>query len=840
MARTAPEDAYGLDSQAVNKVNSSSGPSIPLDVLARVSKLLTAVPSSITADTYFSAIAPQLLTLLDDKDTDMVRAAAYIIGNGILGRRNYGAPGTLGWNLFAQPILDIINPSTLALGLTERLEVDKNGNESLRVVVPEAQLSRALDHLSALTLLHPNPGLTKRLIGPLSLSLWGLHCYANETHNSAWSEKTYRILHTFLRVSADVQQVMRLSDQLLWDGKSGGTFSRGPDGGIEIRQRFKDLFVHPDIDAIMRKIDSRIAGFLDLLKSGTLDHDDFGTVFIYVSKQWLLGNSGNGTPDVLGVDDNNDHDPLQKLVFAKLTQKMLQENKDQLAASPERIIELVTHLFDAFPQEHDQYQRQHNKTLQPSLAGLGTIVETDQEQGISGATPKSSIGQESTEFVSLGLSLLSAMLSSPEFSLKPQTISLLKALQPTLLKIASLSYSLDSTITMTARNVSALIDLHISLANPTPTASKSPDRYASDRKTHHQALTYLADLLPPVRAHGISLLTALVSKASPVLDIPSTTILLLSLLQDEDDFIYLSAIKTLGILASRHSKMVVKMLVERYVDPEEEVGLDVRIRIGEALLKTVESLGAALAGEVAREVGEGMIAVAGRRSRKIKGMKERERRLQKEQGRRKEVNEAWGGKVPDIGDEEEDNEVSQGMAKVLDGWEGMNGEDDVRIRTSALSVLGIAIETHVAGMGSTTVSTAIDLAIAILKLEITSDKAILRRAAVMVIMSLVRGLDRAGEEGKTLGFGFAGENLAEVITVLQYVQATDADDVVVGHVKAVVESLEAWQSKSLLGMSASQRGELGPSLGLEGGRLAGLSVNPKASGGSRPLIEEIE
>jgi hypothetical protein len=91
------------------------------------------------------------------------------------------------------------------------------------------------------------------------------------------------------------------------------------------------------------------------------------------------------------------------------------------------------------------------------------------------------------------------------------------------------------------------------------------------------------------------------------------SILLLSLLQDEDEFIYLNAIKSLSLLALYHPRTVVKMLVERYLDREEEMGLDQRLRLGEALMKTVEGLGEVLVGETARVVGQGMIEVAGRR-----------------------------------------------------------------------------------------------------------------------------------------------------------------------------------------------------------------------------------
>jgi hypothetical protein len=48
----------------------------------------------LSPDKWFTGIAPQLLLLLDGEGgLEMVKVAAYIIGYGILGRRELGAPG---------------------------------------------------------------------------------------------------------------------------------------------------------------------------------------------------------------------------------------------------------------------------------------------------------------------------------------------------------------------------------------------------------------------------------------------------------------------------------------------------------------------------------------------------------------------------------------------------------------------------------------------------------------------------------------------------------------------------------------------------------------------------
>lgn len=803
------------------------GPAYSLEKLGQISKLLTSVPSSVTPNTYYLAIAPQLLELLDEDGTKVCRAAAYVISIGILGRRQHGAPGSIGWKLFAEPILETFSPSKESLS---HLNTSRRSNDDTEIIVKEVVLRRALSHLCALVLIHPNPQLTKRLVSPMPLALWGLLCCSRKANRPNWYNKVSSVLATYYKSSASVAHLSALSEHLMWDGTSWWTYAPGMNNGVEIR---RDYPHEPDMMDVMQDMDDRVRYFFELLQTDIVDDDGFAAVFLHVSKHWLLEKSDTMESKqqrmILGYE--NEADPLNMLVYAKLVQRMLEESRNKLMAKPDRIIELVKQLIDAFVEERRESCRRQTSASSPSRGGLGRILGQNGHAG-----PISN--EDSTEIVSTALSLLSTVISSPEFAPNQSTITLLTSLQPSLDYLVNPQSRVPTSLTMAVTNISVLLTLHTSPPSTSnPPASQAPlSRATEDRKSHSLALNYLTSPVPPVRAEGLSLITALITARAPMLDIPATAVLLLSVLQDDEDFIYLNAVKALGLLAANHPKTVVRMLLDAYVDIAEAAGLDQRLRIGEALLKTVEGLGEMLVGDTARLVVEGMVGVAGRRGRKSKGQEKR----RKEAGKKKEADDAWDGEAPTTGGDEEVDEANERLAKVLEGWEGRDGEDDVRIRTSAVSILGVAIETNIAGIGATMVSTAVDLAIAILKAETTQEKAVLRRAAVLLFMSLVRALDKAGEEGRQLGFGFAGQNLAEVIAVLQYVETTDPDDLVVGHVKAVVESLEAWQSKSLLGVTTSQLSELSPQLSLDGNRLAGLSVNPDLPTGSRPLIEEMD
>lgn len=70
------------------------GAGISHEALNAASRLLSSPPGGMSPDKWFSGIAPQLFSLLKGEgEPEMDKAAAFIIGFGILGRKQFGAPG---------------------------------------------------------------------------------------------------------------------------------------------------------------------------------------------------------------------------------------------------------------------------------------------------------------------------------------------------------------------------------------------------------------------------------------------------------------------------------------------------------------------------------------------------------------------------------------------------------------------------------------------------------------------------------------------------------------------------------------------------------------------------
>ena len=819
-----------------------AGPSIALEVLNQAARLICSVPSTVSVEVYFSNVAPQLLALLDGDEVDMRRAASYIIGFGILGRRSTGAPGTVGWKLLVEPLIATISPHERPKGSARAVIRSPDRKDlPLKSFVTTADIHCGLSRLSALILIHPNPSLTKRLMTPLLLPIWGMMCRAKEERVvQPWVEQCFNLTTTYLKISAGKNGFIRLVDNILWDGGHDWEYIFDTEGYISIQRRH-DSFSQPvNADSIVSKIDLRLEAYKQLLDCGAVDDAEIGEIFLHITEHWL----GKEAPCAQSlnpiIEADTTEDPVTSLIYAKAAQEMLWKYRAIVTKHPIKLLHLVKQLLERFTStmSQDKREQQEVKASQLSISDLNSIVRHQSQDGIA---VLNNITEDISDIISGCLSILSIVLSPTDSSVSEETSNLLNSLQPILFTIGLPQSSLPDSIRLTARNISALITIHIS-RDTTSQKPTSPtfDRYIEDRKKHSQALTHVNDSLPPIRVQGLSMLIQLIETSSPILDIPSTCILLISMLQDDEEYIYLSAIKGLGLLSSRHSRIVVKMLVEQYVDHEEEMGLDQRLKIGEALLKTVEGLGTALADDMTTVIAEGVIAVAGRRGKRSKDLRQKQESAAKDLATRKEAEDAWGGEVPQFDDDEENEDpVSERLAKVLETWEGKEGEEDIRIRTSALSILGVAIESNIAGMGSSLASTAIDLAISILKVETVPEKAILRRAATLIIMSLVRALDRAREEGRQLRFGLAGESLEEVLTVLKYIEATDSDGIVRGHVVEVIDGLAVWRSKSLLDMTRGDMQRQPPNLGVNG-KLAGLSVNLERRNVSQPRIEEVE
>ncbi|THC98643.1 hypothetical protein EYZ11_001846 [Aspergillus tanneri] len=855
------------------------------------SRLLSSVPQEMDPVYYFSTIAPQLLSLIDGEDPDLRKTAAYVVGNGILGKRQYGAPGTIGYSIFLEPIFKTL---TAELDDSSRSWMRPPGgtdqNLPEQVLVSESMLFLVVNRLGSLVLQPPNPGLVKRAIYPILVPLWGLACFALEQQHLTLHEKIMTVLRTYFGISVGSNPLKKLVDNLLWDGGPSWTYALKLRNEVSLVKRESKTSGAFNFVGLMDTLQSRTKLFVSLLGADPSTEERTGDIFLYVSENWLTQSPSDGQSlNKLQFPQENDGsaDILKKVVSAKLSETLLENFKDVLSRRPLRVLELIKQIVDGeLNSSHIQRKKaMSQKSGKISLSSLTNIVLSEDAE-----REESTTGLDSAESLPEVFSLLSTVLASPEFIASKENLPVLESIKA---KLDELIPHLPSSIAKSGMTASMLLEINI--ASPAEQGREKLSSEISDFETHRRALTNLNSDLPPVQAEGFSLLSDLVKKASPVLDIPSTLNLLLSILLESsetasnDEFIYLNAIKLVGTLASRHPRTVIKTLVERYTDKDETVTLDQRLKIGESLLLTVQDLGEALTGDIGKVLGDGMITVAGRRARKPQAQKARNQQLEKERRQREHeerqkkgpsMPEGWKLSSPALiptaqEDEDEDSESTEQAAysaNIISAWAaGATSDeepDDLRVRASALSILATVVQANIAGLGPSVISSAVDLALSTLTLEPEPESAIIRRASASLLLDILKALDTAQEKrrNKGVGFGFSLSdeggnnsfqsteninirgpttigNIPYMLRTLAFVESRETDTIVRGHIRVLIESLDAWLEKSLLWEIGAHGGSDGNEPRLElGDNLAGLRIDPLASKNkdTRPRIEEIE
>ncbi|KAH6984620.1 hypothetical protein BKA56DRAFT_318010 [Ilyonectria sp. MPI-CAGE-AT-0026] len=813
--RGTMEFVFSVHPSNVGKATDSSAPekqgaSITHEAVAVATRLLSSVPASMTPQAWFSGISDQLLRLMDGEGgLDLAKTAAQVVGYGILGRKQFGAPGTAGWDAFVQPLLESLNPS---LNKNEDSAMIKEEDEIVdlsqdKILVKAGPLKTSLQRLSILLLSNPSPGLCKRVLRPVLLQLWTLVSWSNPLPltEQDFVNPARTLLQAYLRLFGNADNVMPLVQNLLCKG-SAETAERPwkyrltGKGDIEVVE--PRAFDKPGIDLNWNELEDKSTTLVSLVTSAC-SAEEVSSIFLNLLRRWIqtAGKQEDDTKvDILIQDqDQTPVSPVQDLVEVTVLQKLIDKAPEKLVSHFDQLVELICQVFKA--------------------------------------DTKSSLGDD---LMAVVLSLLNLVVTAPTFQKSHIKADELQIVETSLDRLSKAD---RAQVSPTAKNLSLLLKYRDELNDPDEPTSVPSNRQIEDRKTYNLAMNYVtggADNPPPVVSEGLNLLSSLIMAESPILDIPAITVLMSNLLADNEDYINLRVIKVFTQLANKHPKATVQELLEHYLDAQEKSSTDVRLRFGEALLQVVQRLGDTFMGDVAQQVSETLLSIAGRRGYRPKTMAKQAREEKLQKMKRKEADDAGASDLLDEDEEmtEEDKERNDILAQILQGWESKRGSEDVRIRASALSIFGTAIETNIGGIGPTLVSASVDLCISVLSMEREMETAILRRAAILNVLSFVRALDAAKEAGRSLGFGLTNESRDDILRTLRYVAGTDNDGLVQQHAKDVIESLETWQ---LASMMPSQNLPSGPELT----SLAGLHVNPSgtlvdAAGRPRPRIEEVE
>lgn len=713
-----------------------------------------------------------------------------------------GAPG---WNIFVDPILRRIRPSLspkwryeLAEGKDEAEVIDLSKDQ---VIVAAEDLEIALRRLSSLLQASPSPGLCKRLIDPILLQLWILSSWIKPSQRTKerYCDIAIPLLRMYLKVASSPSKTDILLEHLMAVGDAEGE---------EIAWKYQETW-SGDLQVVIPRVAEQLPQLQDLdadaveEKASTLaatvvescTDTEISTLFMHLFKGWLSSKSPElfASVKIKIEDDEKAASPLQGLLKMAVLRYLLEKAAEKVISNPNQLLELVCNVLEA----------------------------------------QSAESQES-EIIAVILSLLNQIVSAPQFQktqISPERLGLIES------SLQRLSAHKSPEIAQTATNLSLLLQYRDELEEPSD-AVPPTQRQIEDRNTYKLAMSYIRDpeSPPPVRSEGLNLIAGLIKSGSPALDIPAVLVLLSKLLSDSEDFVNLRIVRMLVQLAEKHPKTVCHEVLDHYLDAKELASTDTRLRFGEALAQIIERLGQTFTGELAAQVCQALLSITSRRGNRVRTARKQEREARLQEKKNQEAADAWGGEVLDMSEEvtEEERERNEILASIVEGWESKRGAEDVRMRTSALSIMSVAVETNIAGIGPSLISTTVDLCLHVLTFESELEKGILRRAAIIFIMGFARALNDAREQGRSLGFGLTEESREDIMRTLQYITLTDNDGLVQQHAKDVIESLDNLRLAMLLSQQARQPANIE--------RLVGLppKLDLHSDRSARPKIEEIE
>lgn len=637
---------------------------IQLSDLDRATRILKSVPRNVPLDTYSMKIGLQLLKIIATPSSTLTVPTLQLV-TALFSQR----PDMI--NLGLRKIINgRLNPELTSLGSTEDVIVSQHDlDEALVCLYLFVTKSHATDLISALT-------------DSIFLSLWSLVCYLTASKKA--SELATSLLVSILQQNeAKTSIYIRLmSENLLMKNYSKyWKYAPSANGGAEIRQLVRpetgDLLatlstasLSGGVSNVFDEIETRVKKFAEILD--LVEETEISSYFVSLLGEWLTDQQGE--------------DPFRALTTTRLLEAILEKSRKKLLKSPEDIISVVHSALKDFVsatklklgiKEPKTGLQAPESTLLDRLT-LADSDDEDDEKEEDSDDEQGEGGDEGEQVVQLCFSLISAILmeldADADDTGKNDTILRLQRLTPFIAFVQK--HGSTSQIKSQARICHAKLDILVS----DPAQSETMEVKRSSQHTFMKALQLMEDPSPPVQAHGMHLLKTLIESKDKNVEPKVALSLYLTKLGDKDSFIYLTAIKGLEALAGRYRFKVVTPLIKAYKDQKSEV--DVRLRVGEVLLKFIETYGRVLQVDQASTFVQTLISVVARHEEK-----------------------------------DEENDL---------------------LRMSAMSILGSFYE-EAPGFAGCHLEDALDCALQILRLETQSEKSIMRRSAISLIASILKG-----------------------------------------------------------------------------------------------------
>lgn len=564
------------------------------------------------------------------------------------------------------------------------------------VLVTEAQLNCAINVLLSLTRVGMSKDALASLCAPIWLDLWSYYTFlrSKEKSSSVFEDILVSIL-SILNTDHSESAYSLLKDtanNLVYENNKNYRFRLGPNQLVEIAQYplsvINENSSEREVLAFLTTLDNNVRAFSEILKR--LDFKVAQKLFLFLLSKWLSLNP---------IDKDLDLNPFVKLIDLKILELIAREFRNELSKTP----------YDSLKLMHTILKKKNSPSHKTSK-GLSQLaitsfrknedIDSDDEEVLT--NEENIIDEDShDEVFKVVFALLSVIVQEARAShLNTETRD----------ELATINLTLEGM-----ENIPEVLPIRAQISTLISGESSRNDTLDSQRQRLNRALNDINGSLVPVRAQGLVLLRQLIEEDANVISVDFVVKTHITQLGDPDPFVYLNAIKGLVSLLSIHNEEVLGAILKAYAGHDKHFSsLEDRLKLGEALMRYVQSQGEALVEKPAQKLASVLLAIV---------------------------------------------KVNKSEPEAI---------IDDRLRMSSMSILGMCFKTNVLGFISY-MNDALDCAIGILQFENGKRKASMRRSAIVLVHDLIAGTSTTEEAP------FPLEYRQRVLTTLRNVKDTDPD-----------------------------------------------------------------
>ncbi|KAI9288933.1 hypothetical protein BC943DRAFT_272773 [Umbelopsis sp. AD052] len=534
---------------------------VKLGQMEKLSTLITTLPFQVrSVESYLSILCPQLIDIIAQGIPDAkTQVVSFIIAKLMVKYRS------LSEKYLIDPVVGFLAKSwdQDQCPPQEENQIEDSFDP---VVVSEERIGQIMTTIHTLLVsAEPSPEIIQAFLSSSVPALYHLYQFSNHS-KSGLKDTSGDILTTYFRIVSTSEATMELK-RILFDKKGDkrlAYFAPGPTGGVVMR---------------LHKFPPVVAG--DHLQVDTNIFVDFVQT---IGIQTLCGDFFVALLNEI-------------LMVLNLIMTMLDKLGPTILQNPTQIIAFASNVIDSHLMQADhQGSNEPVPTLatpgNAGLAGISNLV-SEEDNYEDTMDDDAAIMEDDLGTLFLAVNLLGAVLNEND-ELDKQAKQLLGALLP---KLQVLQNHPVPAIQESARELSLVIKSREAEENVSDRMAGSNNAsMQSSIDTYKQAMESLRDELMPVRAHGMGMLKNMVLAKDPLVaegkGLDEVLDIFVNMVQDDDSFIYLNAVKGLCALTDVHGNKIITKLAKIYADTKRP--LDHRLRIGEALQQTVQRCGEAL------------------------------------------------------------------------------------------------------------------------------------------------------------------------------------------------------------------------------------------------------